>query len=96
MRRRVKERVELSTSLNRQDFFSTAIKDNAWLGPAWREARTLLVAGSETTASGLVTYYLLMSPTSTYLLKLYMEIRSPSGSYAEITGDSTATIPYLQ
>lgn len=84
MRRRVKKRVELGTSLNRQDFFSHPVKDNAWLRPAWREARSLLIAGSETTASGLVgvTYHLLKSPT--YLLKLYKEIR-----YEEITGDST-------
>lgn len=95
-RRKAKKRLELGTSLNRQDFFSHLIKDNVLTEASLvGNARSLLVAGSETTASGLAgaTYYLLKNPTC--LAKLCEEIRSAFGSYEEITGDSTAALPYL-
>lgn len=95
-RRKAKKRLELGTSLNRQDFFCHLIKDNVLTEASLvGNARSLLVAGSETTASGLagVTYYLLKNPTC--LAKLYDEVRSAFGSYEEITGDSTAALPYL-
>ncbi|KAG6355735.1 hypothetical protein INS49_003699 [Diaporthe citri] len=95
-RRKDKKRLELGTSLNRQNFFSHLIKDNVLTEASLvGNARSLLVAGPETTASGLagVTYYLLKNPTC--LAKLYDEVRSAFNSYEEITSDSTATLPYL-
>ncbi|KAL1861358.1 hypothetical protein Daus18300_008889, partial [Diaporthe australafricana] len=95
-RRKAKKRIELGTSLNRQDFFSHLIKDNLLSEASLvGNSRTLLVAGSETTASGLagVTYYLLKIPVS--LTKLSEEIRPAFSSYDAITGDSTASLAYL-
>ncbi|KAG8164141.1 hypothetical protein KVR01_006059 [Diaporthe batatas] len=94
--RKAKKRLELGTSLDRQDFFSHLIKENALTERSLiGNARSLLVAGSETTASGLagITYHLLRNPTC--LAKLYEEVRSAFGSYEQITGDSTAALPYL-
>lgn len=59
-------------------------------------SETLLIAGSETTATLLcgVTFYLLTNPDS--LQKLTDEIRNSFSSAADITLRSLTKLPYLQ
>lgn len=83
-------------SLGRYDFFDHLIKngtltENALMG----NADTLIIAGSETTATALsgLTWYLLKNPSC--LGQLTDEIRGAFHSLDEITGDSTAELPYL-
>lgn len=82
--------------MNRQDFFSHLIEDNS-LGEASLvgNSRSLLVAGSETTVSGLAgsIYYLLKNLMCR--VKLSGEILYTFSSYDAITGDSTAALAYL-
>lgn len=83
-------------SLGRYDFFDHLIKngtltENALMG----NADTLIIAGSETTATALagLTWYLLKNPSC--LSQLTDEIRGAFRSLDDITGDSTAELPYL-
>lgn len=59
------------------------------------QTRTLVIAGSETTATSLsaTTFFLLKNPDC--MAKLQSEIRSTFTSVDEITGDSTANLSYL-
>lgn len=58
-------------------------------------ADTLILAGSETTATSLsgLTWHLLKNPQC--LSKLNEEVRGAFSSLDEITGDATAALPYL-
>ncbi|KZL86076.1 cytochrome p40 monooxygenase [Colletotrichum incanum] len=82
--------------LNRQDFFSHLIKDRRitkreLMATAW----TLIMAGSETTATALtaIIFYLLRNPDP--MEKLVQEVRTSFKSPAEITGDSVTGLTYL-
>ncbi|KUI60270.1 Isotrichodermin C-15 hydroxylase [Cytospora mali] len=93
---KARKRIEMGDSLKRQDFFGHLIKKNEinemnLLG----NAITLIVAGSETTATALIgtTWYLLKHPH--YLATLTEEVRSTFSSPEEITGDATAKCQYL-
>ncbi|CCF42021.1 cytochrome P40 monooxygenase [Colletotrichum higginsianum] len=82
--------------LDRQDFFSHLIRDrritkNELMATAW----TLIMAGSETTATALTAtiFYLLRNPDC--LQKLAQEVRMSFNSAEQIKGDSVTGLPYL-
>ncbi|KAI4602264.1 hypothetical protein KJ359_009503 [Pestalotiopsis sp. 9143b] len=79
-----------------EDFFGHMIRKGSITEQEMTDqARTLIVAGSETTATTLsgVTWYLLHNPEC--LARLQHEIRGTFSSMDEITGDSTAGLKYL-
>jgi len=85
---------------DRDDFFSHLLREKENGPKITREfilaqSNTLIVAGSETTATFLigVTYYLLNRPET--LRRLQEEIRNAFTSSQDITSDSTAALPYL-
>lgn len=83
-------------SLGRYDFFDHLIKNGTLTEDALiGNADTLIIAGSETTATALsgLTWYLLNNPSC--LRQLTDEIRGAFRSLDEITGDATAALPYL-
>lgn len=93
---KAKRRIALG-DMDRSDFFSHLLKGGKMTeGSLLGNADTLLLAGSETTATSLsgLTYFLLKNPDC--LSKLNEEVRGAYSSIDEITGDSTATLPYLQ
>lgn len=95
-RQKATRRLELGDSLKRQDFFSHLIrKKEVTVGYLMGNAQTLIVAGSETTATALTstTFWLLKHPDR--LATLQHEIRSKFTEPGEITGDSTAECHYL-
>lgn len=95
-RKKADRRLEMGDSLKRQDFFGHLIKKKEVSADyLMGNAQTLIVAGSETTATGLTstTFWLLNQPDC--LAKLQHEIRSKFKDASEITGDSTAECPYL-
>jgi cytochrome P450 len=80
----------------KEDFFGHMIKKNIITKEELAaQAATLIVAGSETTATTLTgaTCRLLQNPEA--LAKLQGEIRSTFTSLDQITGDSTAGLKYL-
>lgn len=93
---KARNRMEMGDSLTRQDFFGHLIKrkeisEEYLIG----NARVLLAAGSETTATSLAgtTWYLLKNQDC--LGKLTKEIRNSFRSMDKITGDATARCEYL-
>jgi cytochrome P450 len=83
-------------SLGRYDFFDHLIKNGTLTEDALMgNADTLIIAGSETTATALtgLTWYLLNNPSC--LRQLTDEIREAFRCLDDITGDSTAELPYL-
>ncbi|KAF7532639.1 hypothetical protein G7054_g7772 [Neopestalotiopsis clavispora] len=79
-----------------EDFFGHMIRKGTITEQEMTDqARTLILAGSETTATTLTgtTWYLLHNPEC--LAKLQHEVRSTFASFDEITGDSTAGLKYL-
>ncbi|KAJ4258176.1 hypothetical protein NW762_008320 [Fusarium torreyae] len=96
--RLVSDRVELGNSRDREDFFAYILRkgnDNLDLDHLREQAKILMLAGSETTATSLssVTYYLLKNPDT--LAKLQAEMRSTFSSEEEITGNSLNNLAYL-
>ncbi|KAI0399986.1 cytochrome P450 monooxygenase-like protein [Xylaria palmicola] len=92
--RRIKRGAD--TGRGMADFFGQMIKANTITEAELREqARALIVAGSETTATTLaaITLQLLRSPD--VLTKLQHEIRSTFTSVDQITGDATSGLGYL-
>lgn len=86
----------MGDSLKRQDFFSHLIKKKEiTIGYLMGNAQSLIIAGSETTATALTstTFWLLKHPDC--LAKLQHEIRSRFTEPGQITGDSTAVCHYL-
>ncbi|KAI0152840.1 cytochrome P450 monooxygenase-like protein [Xylariaceae sp. FL1272] len=80
----------------RADFFSHMLKKGTMSeGEIVSQASTLIVAGSETTATSLAgtTWYLLKNPK--VMSKLQDEVRGAFDSLDQITGDSTGGLPYL-
>lgn len=93
---KAQRRIELGDT-GRIDFFSHLLKSGKMTeGSLIGNADTLLLAGSETTATSLsgLTWYLLKNPKC--LSKLNEEVRGAFHSLDQITGDATATLPYLQ
>lgn len=89
-------RIEMADTLDRVDFFGHLIKkkevtERYIMG----NAQTLIVAGSETTASALaaITFWLLQNPAC--LRALQAEVRGAFASPADITGDAAARCEYL-
>lgn len=87
----------------RTDFLQKMIAENQkqeWTGRPFQEltsqATSLIVAGSETTATTLcgVTYFLCLKPQ--VYEKLATEVRSSFATYNEITGKSTDSLQYLR
>jgi cytochrome P450 len=92
----IEHRIKLSASYDREDFFAHTIRQETFDRVHLREqAKILLLAGSETTATFLtgVTYLLLKNPET--LTKLQSEIRKSFSSNREITGNSTSGLTYL-
>ncbi|KAF5988538.1 isotrichodermin c-15 hydroxylase [Fusarium bulbicola] len=92
----ISHRVQFGGSKNREDFFAHIIRQGNFDENHLREqAKVLMLAGSETTATFLtgVTYLLLKNPDT--LASLQDEVRSSFSSSEEITGDSTNGMPYL-
>ncbi|KAI1747079.1 cytochrome P450 monooxygenase-like protein [Xylaria castorea] len=80
----------------RPDFFSHMLtKDTMSVKEMMSQTSTLIIAGSETTATSLsgITWFLLKNPDC--MLSLQKEVRGAFTSLDEITGESTATLPYL-
>ncbi|KAI1734041.1 cytochrome P450 monooxygenase-like protein [Xylaria scruposa] len=80
----------------RADFFSHMLKKNTMsVQEMMSQTSTLIIAGSETTATSLsgITWFLLKNPDC--MLRLQKEVRGAFTSLDEITGESTAGLPYL-
>jgi len=95
-REKVKRRLAQDNS--RDDFFSHILNEKgAHIFDAFlfTQAQTLIVAGSETTATLLssVTYWLSTNPQATQ--RLIEEVRSAFATTENITAESTAQLPYL-
>ncbi|MCJ1386575.1 hypothetical protein MMC17_009701 [Xylographa soralifera] len=93
-----KTRKRMKADNTREDFFKHILSEkisNITEAKVLADAQTLIVAGSETTATFLsgVTFHLLHNLS--ILEKLNDEIRTTFASSSEITGDSTAHLPYL-
>uniref|UniRef100_A0A4E9ELW2 Isotrichodermin C-15 hydroxylase n=1 Tax=Gibberella zeae TaxID=5518 RepID=A0A4E9ELW2_GIBZA len=92
----VEHRIKLGTLHNREDFFAYTIRQGGFDRVHLREqAKILMLAGSETTATFLtgVTYLLLTHPDA--LARLQTEIRESFSCSQDITGKSTAGLIYL-
>lgn len=97
-REKAQRRLELGADTGRgmADFFGHMIKNNTITEAELKEqARSLIVAGSETTATTMtaVTFQLLRTPK--VLAKLQHEIRSTFTTMNQITGNQTAGLEYL-
>ncbi|KAI0448865.1 cytochrome P450 monooxygenase-like protein [Xylaria acuta] len=97
-RQKAQRRIERGADAGRgmADFFGHMIKTNTIAEAELREqARSIIVAGSETTATTLtaITFQLLKSPEG--LAKLQHEIRTTFTSMDQITGGSTSGLEYL-
>ncbi|KAI0465973.1 cytochrome P450 monooxygenase-like protein [Xylaria cf. heliscus] len=97
-RQKAQRRIERGADTGRgmADFFGHMIKTNTITEAELKEqARSLILAGSETTATTLtaITFQLLKSPD--VLAKLQHEIRSTFTSMDQITGDLTSGLEYL-
>ncbi|KAI8710543.1 hypothetical protein NCS52_01554400 [Fusarium sp. LHS14.1] len=93
---KVAQRIAMSNSSKREDFFAYILRRGGFNKDQLAEqAKILLLDGSETTATFLagVTYCLLAAPA--VLKKLQREVRSSFSSKDEIDGDSTKKLPYL-
>jgi cytochrome P450 len=91
-------RSRLKAKNDRDDFFGHLIAKNAnnvTEGFLASQAVSLIIGGSETTATALagITYNILTNRE--ILDKLTAEVRSAFNSATEITGDSAAKLPYL-
>ncbi|KAI1186008.1 cytochrome P450 monooxygenase-like protein [Nemania serpens] len=94
-RDKAQRRIQLGDT-GRADFFSHMLKRNTMSEKEiMSQTSTLIIAGSETTATSLTgtTWFLLQNPSC--MENLQKEIRSSFTSVDEITGDSTANLPYL-
>ncbi|ETS78591.1 hypothetical protein PFICI_10653 [Pestalotiopsis fici W106-1] len=95
---KARKRIQMGGDSRRdvEDFFGHMIRKGTITEQEMTDqARTLIIAGSETTATTLsgLTWYLLRNPEC--LAKLQHEVRSTFSSFDEITGDSTASLKYL-
>ncbi|EEU38642.1 uncharacterized protein NECHADRAFT_45567, partial [Fusarium vanettenii 77-13-4] len=94
---KINRRIGLIKSNDREDFFAFILREGNFDPVHLREqAKVLMLAGSETTATflAMVTYFLLKNPVT--MKNLQHEVRSAFSSAGEITGDSTNNLSYLQ
>lgn len=94
-REKAGRRMELG-DMSRADFFSHLIKSGRLSASGLvANADTLIIAGSETTATTLcgLTWFLTRYPACQSALA--DEVRAAFSSAADITGDATAALPYL-
>lgn len=95
-KKKADKRLEMGDSIQRVDFFGHLIKkkeiDAQYL---MGNAQTLIIAGSETTATGLASTMFWLTKCPDVLAKLTEEIRTTFRDASEITGDSTAECNYL-
>lgn len=92
---KARRRMELGDT-GRTDFFTHLIKsDKLSEGGLVGNSDTLIIAGSETTATTLcgLTWFLTRHPAC--LLALTSEVRAAFPAAADITGDATSALPYL-
>lgn len=97
-REKMLKRLEIGESSNRVDFFSHLLRKGACDVPELelqQQAQTLIVAGSETTATCLTGLAFCLLSNRACLEKLSAEVRSRFQTAEEITGDSTAELKYL-
>ncbi|KAF5483981.1 Cytochrome P450 monooxygenase BOA3 [Colletotrichum fructicola] len=92
------KRLEMGDSAHRDDFFSYILRkggNEVSRAELVNQSSTLIVGGSETTATCLLAlaYYLLKDRAR--LDKLNEEVRAAFGSVGEITGESASRLPYL-
>ncbi|KAI8315129.1 hypothetical protein K4K61_002543 [Colletotrichum sp. SAR11_59] len=92
------KRLEMGDSAHRDDFFSYILRkggNEVSRAELVNQSSTLIVGGSETTATCLLAlaYYLLKDRAR--LEKLNEEVRAAFGSVGEITGESASRLPYL-
>jgi cytochrome P450 len=93
---KIKRRIEIGDTHGREDFFAGVIRSGKLSDEQMAsEANVMLTAGAETSATTLtaVMYFLAMNPAC--LAKLRGELKEAFGSYAQITGDGTARLAYL-
>lgn len=92
---KARRRLELG-DMGRADFFSHLIKSGKLSeSTVVGNSDTLIIAGSETTATTLcgLTWFLLKHPAC--LSALTSEVRGAFPSAGDVTGDATAALPYL-
>lgn len=92
------KRLEMPNSEERGDFFSHLLAKGGNDIPKHelrQQSHTLIVAGSETTATGLTGIVYCLLSNRSCLVKLTDEVRTRFQSEAEITGDATAELKYL-
>ncbi|KAI0198215.1 cytochrome P450 monooxygenase-like protein [Astrocystis sublimbata] len=80
----------------RDDFFSHMLSRGTMsVKEMMAQSSTLIIAGSETTATTLsaLTYYLLKNPAC--MKKLQDEVRGAFTSVEQVTGESAGSLPYL-
>lgn len=97
-REKMLKRLEMPNSEDRGDFFASLLRKGGNEVPEAElhsQSNTLIVAGSETTATCLtgIVFCLLSNPST--LEALTNEVRSIFKSDSEITGDTTADLKYL-
>ncbi|RTE68029.1 hypothetical protein BHE90_017594 [Fusarium euwallaceae] len=93
---KINRRIGLAKSSDRDDFFALILRRGSFDPVHLREqAKILMLAGSETTATFLaaVTFFLLKNDTT--LQRLQHEVRSSFSSAGEINGQSTSNLSYL-
>ncbi|KAI1394149.1 benzoate 4-monooxygenase cytochrome P450 [Hypoxylon trugodes] len=94
----IKRRMERVT--DRKDFLTRILKDRDPKelpeGQMAAHASDLVIAGSDTTSTGLsaIVYYLLQNPATS--AKLTAEIRKAFKQYSDINNNSTASLKYLR
>ncbi|KAF5009700.1 hypothetical protein FDECE_4109 [Fusarium decemcellulare] len=97
-REKMLKRLEMGTSDNREDFFSYLLRRGGNEVPEpelCQQSNTLIVAGSETTATCLTGIVFCLLSNQRCREKLSNEVRSRFQSDTEITGDATADLKYL-
>lgn len=93
---KVRRRIEIGDNQDREDFLASVIRNGSLREEELAsEAEILLIAGAETSATAMTAtlYYLAVHPKS--LAKLRAELAASFHSSADITGDTTAPLPYL-
>uniref|UniRef100_A0A0D2Y3M3 Isotrichodermin C-15 hydroxylase n=1 Tax=Fusarium oxysporum (strain Fo5176) TaxID=660025 RepID=A0A0D2Y3M3_FUSOF len=97
-REKMLKRLEMPNSEDRGDFFSHLLRKGGNKVPEpelCQQSNTLIVAGSETTATCLTGIVFCLLSNLSCLEALSNEVRSRFQSDTEITGDATADLKYL-
>ncbi|KAI3585678.1 cytochrome P450, partial [Fusarium oxysporum f. sp. albedinis] len=97
-REKMLKRLEMPNSEDRGDFFSHLLRKGGNKVPEpelCQQSNTLIVAGSETTATCLTGIVFCLLSNVSCLEALSNEVRSRFQSDTEITGDATADLKYL-